>query len=194
MIATLVSVALIFSVPQLQGRTTDLQGVHLAQFVETSEERPPAICPAGSIVRSLGCKGSYCDDVGLDCVKSEWTDGRNGAFTGYFSEETYSSFSGNRIQGYNRCPRGTVLAGLSCQGSYCDNVALYCVEAKFSGLSECFKTIAVSEETGQPARWPRNFVPVGIQCFGSYCDNVSVEVCKPDRPIPTGAGTSVTRP
>lgn len=135
----------------------------------TSEEMSPAVCRAGDIVRGVACYGSYCDEVFLSCRKSDWTDGRDGRFTRFFSEEE---------QAFVACPDGFILSGLSCRGSYCDDIALHCVRSHHRAASDCIETRAVSEEAPAYVGWPEDMAAVAVFCEGRFCDNKSFRICR----------------
>lgn len=67
---------------------------------------------------------------------------------------------------------------MSCEGSHCDNVALYCVTSKYRDFRDCIDTAWISEED-DPIFFPSGFAPVGMRCDGSYCDNKSFRICRP---------------
>ena len=67
---------------------------------------------------------------------------------------------------------------MSCEGSHCDNVALYCVASKYRDFRDCIDTTWISEED-DPIFFPSGLAPVGMRCEGSYCDNKSFRICKP---------------
>jgi hypothetical protein len=83
-----------------------------------SEEAPAQQTNSGGFVSGLACSGAYCDNLRLQFVFDESGLRNSGfcRFTPSFSEE----------QGYRECPAGHYLSGVKCDGSYCDNIALYC--------------------------------------------------------------------
>lgn len=143
-----------------------------------SEETPPAVCDSGSFLRSIQCTGRNCDNKRITCHRP-FTDAVLGRamWTPWFSEE----------QGDRSCPSRFVIAGLACDGKYCDSISLYCVEITNKTFASCADTPFVSEE--QPTGISvfdtilfdasgQAFVATGLRCRGSYCDDVSLRVCE----------------
>ena len=73
------------------------------------------------------------------------------------------------------CPKGQLMSGADCDGSYCDNVRMYC--ADFGGSqSYSYWSHWVSEEapTNMHICTGDRYV-TGMTCKGSNCDRISVE-------------------
>jgi hypothetical protein len=79
------------------------------------------ICDGDAFVTGLRCSGRYCDDVALRCSHLSPGVRRHHCFwTAALSEEDGGRFI---------APESTYVAGLSCNGRYCDNVNLYVCQA-----------------------------------------------------------------
>jgi len=75
------------------------------------------ICDKEGFVTGLGCSGSYCDNIALRCSQLSGAGSRRRCFwTGAISEENGGRFV---------APERTYVAGVSCNGRYCDNLNLY---------------------------------------------------------------------
>jgi hypothetical protein len=129
---------------------------------ETSEEFPPALCPAGKLASGVFCRGKYCDNVGLTCEDSSLRRRDGGEFTSYFSEE---------FKGFMQCPPKTVIAGFVCKGKYCDNVALWCAYVSPKFRTDIKTTKSVSEEQGGKLNFGNGRFAFSMRCYGKYCDN-----------------------
>jgi hypothetical protein len=145
---------------------------------DTSEEYPPITVRHGSLIGGFRCYGRYCDNVGIGSeriyfpAEQLWRIGDN-YWTSYFSEE-------DDPWHYRECANEHWMTGISCNGRYCDNIALQCTEIAFSRRSACEWGPKFSEEE----HWfiiPPNRYAVGIACFGSNCDNKSVKHCVLER-------------
>jgi len=133
-----------------------------------SEENPPAICRSRHLVGGMLCRGSYCDNVALDCssvsgLKLDYT-----FWTNQFSEER---------GGKQMCERGFV-TGVQCFGRYCDNKSLQCTVFENVSPRNCSWTGWVSEEHGGRIDFPRGYYMHGAQCAGRYCDNMRFLICQ----------------
>jgi hypothetical protein len=180
----------------------------------TSDELPPVSCTGNTAVDGFGCTNSYCDNLSLECTVLKQGTAVNPsivASTPWFSEEqagvpqptssciTFSdntppscvSPSTNGIttrngnQGF--CAAG-IMTGVSCSGSYCDNVKLQCAKLTSGHIDAgfCYWTGWQSEEQGA---WidrgsftgcsasSCDFFVNGAECSGSYCDNMRFWVC-----------------
>src|SRR5690349_22584127 len=91
-------------------------------------------------------------------------------------------------QGYRECPPNHLIAGLACQGSYCDNLSLYCVEVTNMNFGSCHNTRYVSEEQGGSLSFLEGIdvagqmlFAKGMRCSGRYCDNKAFNVCEVSR-------------
>jgi len=72
------------------------------------------VCAANEKMTGIDCKGSYCDDISIECSPSPGflTDSSRCVQSEWFSEENTSPFL---------APVGTVIQGVQCQGTHCDN-------------------------------------------------------------------------
>jgi hypothetical protein len=77
----------------------------------------------GGVVSGMGCRGDYCDDIQLECMKpAKLVNGvltlasfTNCAWSGWYSEEQSAvDFGWNRY-----------IVGAECSGDYCDNKRFY---------------------------------------------------------------------
>jgi hypothetical protein len=76
------------------------------------------ICPDG-FMTGISCRGRYCDDVSLQCMR---VFGRRKGFCTWqpwFSEEAQ----------YSYLQDGYYAAGLACRGDYCDDLSIYACQA-----------------------------------------------------------------
>lgn len=128
----------------------------------TSEEIPPALCPAGKLASGVFCRGKYCDKVGLSCVNSPLRKRDGGVFTPYFSEE---------YKGFMLCPARTVIAGFACKGKYCDSIALWCAYVSPRYRTDIKATKSVSEENGGRLDFGKDRFAFAMRCYGKYCDS-----------------------
>ena len=150
-----------------------------------SEETPPAVCDPGAFVTGIKCTGKYCDNIRIFCSSPRNIVSASANWTRWVSEET----NDEGVKGFRSCPGQSYIAGLACNGKYCDKISLYCVQntsKKFrtkSCKSDRKNTKNVSEEQGK-----RMFneayggdgslvVAHGVFCSGGYCDNKSFNVC-----------------
>ncbi|MGH1340290.1 MAG: hypothetical protein ACRBN8_01970 [Nannocystales bacterium] len=78
-------------------------------FVKTSH-----VCNADQKMTGIDCRGSYCDDISIECSPSPGflTDPDRCILSAWFSEENSGPFL---------APVGTVIQGVQCQGTHCDN-------------------------------------------------------------------------
>lgn len=148
-----------------------------------SEETPPTSC-GNRLIAGITCSGRYCDNITPICGRSihQIYDIR---WTGFVSEEGRGVKSCHVSNPWERgdWPEGepAFIAGFSCQGRYCDNVALECVALRDSfpssyGGGDCLWTRWVSEET-PTVRFRRGYAAIRMGCQGSYCDNKRFFIC-----------------
>jgi hypothetical protein len=149
----------------------------------------------------FGCSGKYCDNVRLLCETLPFgatPDYTTSYWTSLFSEETdgfstWSSEGWYHYDGdnYEVCHATDNYPGfvtsILCNGSYCDNIALQCVQAKKSGgipvhVTSCGWTGWYSEEQGSVDFGYNRYI-TGVECQGSYCDNKRFYVCSMVNPI-----------
>jgi hypothetical protein len=136
----------------------------------TSDEFPPVSCDGGSLVQSFECHGRYCDDVRLNCVPVAKPHVAVDSFqTRYFSDED---------AGFVSCGLGAWMTGITCTGSYCDNISLRCTTMSGLAQNNCYWTGWISEEVGV-LNFGLDYFADGAQCSGRYCDNMRFHVCHP---------------
>ncbi|WP_246839086.1 RICIN domain-containing protein [Leptospira wolffii] len=83
------------------------------------------ICDNNGFVTGIKCSGSYCDNVSLKCSQLNNNNVRTGCYwTGPISEEDGGKFV---------APESMYIAGASCNGRYCDSMALYLCQADNGG-------------------------------------------------------------
>jgi len=82
-----------------------------------------AHCPAGQGVTALQCKGGSCDNIRLKCQKA------NGWVIDTASKTDSNRFSDENC-GIGQCKAGTVIVGMHCYGSRCDDKVLSCAAVK----------------------------------------------------------------
>ena len=77
-----------------------------------SEESPNnrTTCRPGEIVVALNCEGSYCDNVGVKCARTDYSLSHCGWSKWFSEEDSALSFGNSRY-----------LTGLECSGGNCDN-------------------------------------------------------------------------
>src|SRR5512147_2504911 len=69
-----------------------------------------------AFITGVACKGSYCDNVTVECSNLSALGAPTNCFwTGFFSEE----------QGQLTFPTGYYPTGVQCSGGYCDNMSFY---------------------------------------------------------------------
>lgn len=88
-----------------------------------SEEGPTNSYRRNNFVVGLRCRGAYCDEVSLSYNATQESKKPSTCYsTNYFSEEGPTP--------YRTCAPGYFVSGLSCRGSYCDDVQLECCQAQ----------------------------------------------------------------
>jgi hypothetical protein len=135
----------------------------------TSEEYPPLTASNGQLITAMQCRGSYCDNVALGYQNVPGLNHTSNSWTSYFSEEgtNYRICSGNNVY----------MTGISCQGSYCDNVSIQCTAVTGKSKTSCQWMPWFSEEQ-QYSYLPPGYYSAGLQCRGSYCDDMSILACR----------------
>jgi hypothetical protein len=79
------------------------------------------VCEDGGFVTGLHCTGRYCDDLNLRCTRIDNGGVRDGCYwTSHVSEEDGGRFV---------APGPAYVAGVSCNGRYCDNLNLLMCQA-----------------------------------------------------------------
>ena len=157
----------------------------LAQSI--SEETPPVSC-GRNLVAGITCQGGYCDNITPICGRFN-QDVYDIRWSRFVSEEGSGVVDCNVTNPFERgdWPAGepAFIAGFSCKGSNCDNIALECVALRDAfpellGTSSCSWTGWVSEET-PTLQFPPGQAAIRMQCRGRYCDDKRFFVC-PVRP------------
>ncbi|NPD22218.1 MULTISPECIES: hypothetical protein [Corallococcus] len=135
----------------------------------TSEEFPPIHCGNRMVAFSLGCTGTGCDNVSMNCRDIPSNAGYGSkSWTRSFSEETTTP---------TLCPSGYWATGVSCTGSFCDNVSLECTNITGRTATDCYWSSWISDETA-PFQAPEEYFIRGAKCRGWYCDDISLYYCK----------------
>lgn len=174
-------------------------------WVSEENGQPPAYCYYwNTAVTGWGCRGSYCDDMRVECSTMPFgttIDPASDKWTPWFSEEHddlqttifdggywYNTFDENyQICQYFGAGHGWpgVVSGVRCSGRYCDNLSLECGEPVKFAASGTLNVAATncgwtqnsySEEQGSVDFGYNRYV-VGVKCEGSYCDNLRFYVC-----------------
>lgn len=151
--------------------------------VTISDETPPTTC-GNKLITGLKCAGGFCDNLTPVCGKVvrniydiRWTQ--------FVSDEGGAVASCNVSNPYERgdYPNGepAFITGLSCNGRYCDNIALECVALRDAfpeslGGAKCRWTDWISEES-PTLNFPKDFGAISMACRGKYCDDVRFFVC-----------------
>lgn len=144
------------------------QAIYSGWTPYTSEEYPPIHCDSASLVNSVQCKGSYCDNIRFYCNPTGGSLGGS-YWTSYFSEEGTN---------YRYCGAGEWVTGLSCTGGWCDNISLQCSYVGNVTPVNCHWTGWVSEEGGGTLSFGAGYYARGVQCSGGNCDNKRFYVCQ----------------
>jgi hypothetical protein len=135
----------------------------------TSEEYPPLTAANGQLISAMRCRGSYCDDVYLGYEIVPGVNHASNYWTPYFSEEAPNS---QICSGPNN-----FMTGISCKGSYCDNVSLQCTSVSGKTKTTCKWMPWFSEEAEYSYLEP-GYYASGLACRGRYCDDKSILACK----------------
>ncbi len=149
----------------------------LAQSFTISEEDPPAECQLPLIAGSFLCEGSFCDEITVECNNldsdiafSEWThwvehDGRRKADCADPLDE-------------GRDFDTTVMTGLACRGSFCDDISVRCTAMRnfVQGPDDQCEQFTRSDGDNV-LRLPFGTAIRALTCEGQHCDNVTVTVC-----------------
>lgn len=150
--------------------------IAFAQEQTTSEEKPPFICPHGSLTTGLHCEGSYCDDISMRCDRNirevrsiDWSH-----FASKLRIHIVYCSSGDIDE------RQGFMSGVACQGDYCDKVAMQCttLELFVPDHDQCVNTPWFSEEQDWQT-WVSAFhFPVSLTCRGDHCDDKRLRTCR----------------
>ena len=154
--------------------TADINAAVATQAVSswsgsTSEEYPPLTASNGQLITAMRCRGSYCDNISLGYQNLPGVNHTTNYWTPYFSEEAPNS---QICSGTNN-----FMTGISCKGSYCDNVSLQCTSVSGRTKSTCKWMPWFSEEAEYSYLEP-GYYASGLACRGSYCDDKSILACK----------------
>lgn len=125
------------------------------------------ICPRGTLVNKLECRGQYCSSMRLGCAST----GR-----GYIVDEMDESLENGR------CDKGSYIKGVVCEGDYCENLKVLCVKVYRTkrveknvcrvledAMGRVMETAWFSEEGGGYSDLVETPI-TGIKCSGRYCD------------------------
>jgi hypothetical protein len=93
------------------------------------------VCDGNAFVTGLRCSGRYCDDVSLRCSQLD----NGGVREDCYWTATLSEEDGGRFV----APESTYVAGVSCNGRYCDNLNLYVCKAQASTARVDLHALAV---------------------------------------------------
>lgn len=102
-----------------------------------SEEGNGAAAADDMLVTGIACKGRYCDNLSLQFGRSRTTERLTDCRwqNEWYSEEGLVEKDGRdrgrmsneeRAVRFVSCPGPSLVAGIQCRGSYCDNIRLYC--------------------------------------------------------------------
>jgi len=84
------------------------------------------------------------------------------------------------------CNPGTAVTGVACRGKYCDDVAIFCREVRWSlPMGASYWTQWISEETTF-ATCGIDEVMSGLACRGKYCDDLSIRCTQVTRKASVG--------
>jgi hypothetical protein len=153
-----------------------LAAVSTAQTFTLSEEDPPASCPLGSAVSSIGCSGDFCDNVTITCRPLTARTGRT-FWTNWFEADGKNSGACTDPQYGTSPPRDAVMSGIACRGGNCDDISLHCtvIPGGFVSHGAC-RTVSLSDEN-RPHYLADGSVIAMIACSGRHCDNKRVTIC-----------------
>ncbi len=163
-----------------------------------SEENggPMTFCYSGDeAVKGFQCSGGYCDWVRLWCETLPYDiEVHYYNSSDFFSEED-SGIGRSTSEGWygydnsfshvcNYVGAAGIMTGISCQGSYCDNISVECATpfTTFGGvlepveMTDCDWTTPISEED-PPLLLADNQYITGVSCTGAFCDNKSFYAC-----------------
>ncbi|MEM6793375.1 MAG: hypothetical protein AAF725_05305 [Acidobacteriota bacterium] len=145
-----------------------------------SEETPPITC-GNQLLAGISCSGKFCDNIQPICGSGRYA----------IDDIFWTRFGSEEGRGEVSCEQGgpgerAYIAGLACNGKYCDNLALECVTLEERSRSrrsrrsrDCDWTDWISEERGS-LRFPRGYAAVTLACRGKYCDDKSFLICPVD--------------
>ncbi|MCP4409894.1 MAG: hypothetical protein GY807_19550 [Gammaproteobacteria bacterium] len=139
----------------------------------SEEQNQSAFCNTGFAVRAVKCNGPYCDNKSLTCCPYLQGHDRDAKFqwSEWFSEEG----SNNDRQ---RIHPGAFISGLSCNGKYCDKLAInFVFSPHLKNTGSCRYLQPFSEEGLASASCSANEFASGLRCSGAYCDNLELYCC-----------------
>lgn len=70
------------------------------------------ICASNQKMTGIDCRGSYCDDISIECSPTSGLGTSRCGWSNWYSEENPSPFL---------APTGTAIQGVWCSGTHCDN-------------------------------------------------------------------------
>lgn len=121
-----------------------------------------------------GCQAPWePDDGGVDDdddgnVDDDDDDEELGGWTAFTSEE-YAALS---------CPDGQAVQGADCEGSFCDDVALYCAPTGWASGATAWLPYFSEEGAGAADEGhclDDDMWMTGINCKGGFCDGISMQ-------------------
>ena len=176
--AAVTAVALVSAGAEEKGPPADLKsapmGAPATEAVSnwsppTSEEPPPLTAFSANLISGMQCTGSYCDNVALGYEAAFGINYGRNSWTPYYSEEGTNWAICDGSTGF--------MTGISCQGSYCDNVSLQCTGVIGKTKGSCAWQPWFSEEA-QYSILPGGYYAAGLACRGGYCDDFSIYACQ----------------
>jgi hypothetical protein len=137
-----------------------------------SEEIPNRrLCPSGYALRGLRCTGEYCDNKDMLCcpyLEGAADPGAKETQSRQISEEWPNVMQSK-----------TFLNGLTCWGSYCDNVLPHTFKSpRLVATKKCEWTAWDSERPGTWLDCQLGRFVAGIRCRGDFCADVGVRCCE----------------
>lgn len=68
----------------------------------------------------------------------------------------------------------SVISGLYCRNSHCDNLRLQCSFGDTMVAGRAYETLGLSDEQGEHS-CPTNYAITGLKCSGRYCDKIHLQ-------------------
>ena len=144
-------------------------------LVYATDGNPPVTCNTGNLLTGVDCAGSNCDNMYLQCETAPAGTFSTRAWTTWFTD-TSSASTNSRVCGGTT--GNAYVTGLTCKGSYCDDLSIECTSTSFGAPTECAWSGWYSEEDPSFETPPGRYIK-GVQCAGSYCDNLRYYHCIP---------------
>lgn len=111
-----------------------------------SEERPNSYYSQNEFLSGLRCRGRYCDNVSMEFMSTPALQNTNQCYDkAYISEEQGGTMCNNENE---------FVAGLKCQGRYCDNLSLRCCTAKVKAGVTQFNSTMTQTDMSVPRAIP----------------------------------------